>query len=508
MDAFCFEGTPPTKRYSSSAVAVDRRVLLYGGTQGGTQVGELWVLEVQPGASRGAWTRPAVGGHAPPGRSAHSACLVHGGRKRPSYCVVFGGEGLHGSLADVAVLQLHARAGPAEGEVLFRATTRAEVDERTEAVTLTTLRVAEPLGPPLALSWVLHVTPPAPARAEGAGDRPPWPAARQAHGAATMFDDSVLVFGGSVNGFELLDDLWRCELGERAASVAWERPAAVGDAPPPSVGHSMSAVGVRALLLGGSLLDAAYVLDATSWAWARLEAGEGVLSRSLHAALPLGRRVLLFGGVDAATDEELSTAASVRLEAGPQGASVAAAPCEIGRRGGARPPPRRSHVCAARVGGSLLFFGGRDGGNRDGRQLGGESLCCVEGEDEAAQRAQDEEELAEEVAAALRARRAQAKGDDKQRRQELAAQAAQTEREAAAVRADEARRAREAADRSLRERGEAAAAALREEGRRKERLAREAKEAFTANRTGGGFKLASEPSPAAKGAPAGKGAFR
>lgn len=553
-EPFSTSATPPSKRYAATAVAIDQRVLLYGGTQGGTVVGELWVLEVMPGSLKGAWVSPMVEGDAPPGRSGHSACLVLAGRKRNSLCIFFAGDGLDGPLADVAVLRLHARPEVVDGEeAIFRATTKAEVKEGTEQVTLTKLTLTDPLGPPLSLRWLLHATPSTELAAEASAEPVAaagklWPAARQGHAAATIFDDSILIFGGSVRGFELLDDLWCLHVHDGGSSIDWEQPVVSGDVPPESAGHTLSAIGVRALLLGGSLLDCAYVLDATSWVWARLEAGEGSLSRSLHAAVPLGKRVLLLGGVDANTDEELDTAVSVRLESAqeggggrPNGAAgtagdagarpqVIAMVCAIERRGSVKPPPARSHVCGVRVGSTLLFLGGRGGGGAG--NPGGENACCIESEDEARQREQvrarqaqlgpsclsqhgfaagcspllaththahlciaalarmqDEEDLAEEVASALKASKADAKAEEKRKQKALAAQAAAAESEAAAMRAEAERRAREAADKALRERGEAAAAALREEHRRKEKEEREAKEALKASRTGGGFKL-------------------
>ncbi|KAG8469110.1 hypothetical protein KFE25_007628 [Diacronema lutheri] len=524
--AFAASSTPPSKRYAATAVAIDQRVLLYGGTQGGTVVDELWVLEIALGGARGVWMRPDVGGGAPPGRSGHTACLLHAGRKQPSLCAIFAGEGLHGELADLALLRLHAPAADGRGDAadaaIFRATTRAEVDERTEAVTLTTLALAQPLGPPLSLEWVLHATPPPPppARArndgdddgggvgdggdtDGAGSAAAWPAPRVAHAAATIFDDSLLVFGGSAaGGFEAFNDLWQCKIKDSAgtASIVWRRPSCAGSAPAPSAGHSLSAIGVRALLVGGSFVDAAYVLDCATWAWARCALGGdegGAPSRAFYAAVPAGRAVLLFGGVDASTDEEVSAVVGVRLDAdllldahaerGAGDVAVSATPCSIQRDAGVKQPAARSHVCAARVGDAVLLFGGRGGGSSS--HLGGESACCVEGEDDARRRAQDEEELAEEVGAVLRASKAEARAEDKRAQRAQAALTAAEQREAAARQAEADRLSRAAADRALRERGEAAAAAIREEQRRKAQEEREAREALKASRTGGGFRL-------------------
>jgi len=244
--------TPPSKRFSSSAV------ILYGGTQGGAQLEEVWVLEVLPGAARSVWIRPALGGVAPPGRSSHSACLVRNGRKHHSSVLMFGGTGLddHGStlaLSDVAILELYAISAVDDSDgAIFRATTLAEVKEGTEEVTFKRREISEPLGRPLALRWTHRASAPA-----GAEVR--WPKARQAHAACTAFDDGVVVYGGT-HGFELLADLWVCRLSEGGASVEWESPVCSGSPPPESAGHSLSAVGVRCVLAGGSILDTAFVL--------------------------------------------------------------------------------------------------------------------------------------------------------------------------------------------------------------------------------------------------------
>jgi hypothetical protein len=488
--ALAVSSTPPSKRYSASAVAVDQRIVLYGGTQGGTVVSELWVLEVAANGARAAWARPSVEGAPPAGRSSHSACVVHGARKRPTHMVVFGGEGLHGPLADLHVLRLHAAVSTEVGDAIFRATTHAEVREGTEEVTLTQIKQANPLGEPLQLDWVGHASapalpPPADDDAEPVAAR--WPAARRSHACTTLYDQSLLVHGGCGHGgYDALADLWRCRLDvSDVASAEWSQPECTGELPPEACGHSLTQVGVRVVLAGGGLPDRVYVLETVTWAWSATAVEEGALARAYHTALPLGRSVLLFGGIDNLTDGELGSAALIRLSADGDGDGAAElVAAEIAQQGGAKPPPPRSHLCGARVGGALVFLGGRGGGH-----LGGEMVCCAEAADETAKRTAEEEALAAEVEAALKAAKTLLKADEKKAASETKKAADAEKRAQAARAADDDRLAKQASALALKERGEAAAAAIREEQKKKAAKEKADKAEFLANRTGGGFKL-------------------
>eukprot|EP00307_Rebecca_sp_RCC1486_P006731 CAMPEP_0119424010 /NCGR_PEP_ID=MMETSP1335-20130426/31627_1 /TAXON_ID=259385 /ORGANISM="Chrysoculter rhomboideus, Strain RCC1486" /LENGTH=440 /DNA_ID=CAMNT_0007449521 /DNA_START=213 /DNA_END=1531 /DNA_ORIENTATION=- len=438
---------------------------------------ELWVLTCAPGSVHASWSQLPVAGASPPGRCSHVAAVLADEER----ILVFGGEGGTGTLNDLAVLGLRgetdASAKPAADErIIYRDETLAEVEEATEKVTLTRReRAADPVGPPLALRW-LHVFTP-PSSGSDAGERPTdaeatWPSARREHAGAALFDGGLLIHGGSEHGLDALGDVWICRF-VADGQPRWQSPECAGECPPPSAGHTATAVGVRVLLAGGALLDAAHVLDSVAMTWTRLLAQSELLARTSHAALASGHGVLLFGGVDALTDEELLSAARITLS---EDATVA--PLGLARSSGKVPRPR-SGLCAARAGGIVYLLGGR------GSDHLGELVCCKEDEGDTARREQEEAELAEEAQSVRKERRLEQKAAHKQRQAEEKRRQQAVAAEEAARRKEEEQRANDERDIALKERGEALAAQVREEQRRKAKEARDAKDALKASRTGG-----------------------
>ncbi|KAJ1632226.1 hypothetical protein T492DRAFT_990639 [Pavlovales sp. CCMP2436] len=110
----------------------------------------------------------------------------------------------------------------------------------------------------------------------------------------------MYIFGGGTAGVSL-NDLWAYALGARA----WTQVvSAGGSAPSPRGGTSLVPLGNRLVLFGGSdpnvassFDSALYCFDMQRRRWSRLAVGgEHSRARNYHAAIPCGGGVLIFGG--------------------------------------------------------------------------------------------------------------------------------------------------------------------------------------------------------------------
>ncbi|KAJ1625164.1 hypothetical protein T492DRAFT_911127 [Pavlovales sp. CCMP2436] len=129
------------------------------------------------------------------------------------------------------------------------------------------------------------------------------PSLRRDHSACRVAE-SMYVFGGNTGG-NLLNDLWEYALDARA----WTQVvSAGGSAPSPRFGHLLVPLGNRLLVFGGmntnspfeanSLDSALHCFDLQRRWWSDVTVGgEHPRARSDHAAIPCGGGVLIFGGL-------------------------------------------------------------------------------------------------------------------------------------------------------------------------------------------------------------------
>jgi hypothetical protein len=181
----------PSRRNGCTAVGVEQRIVVFGGTYGGSATSELWVLEVPPKSSKVVWKQPAVGGESPQARAAHTAAALCAAPTATStaatHMVVFGGAQADGfqAYSDAFILSLYPPDAGAEKGVtpIFRDEVKTSVDQLTEKVTITQLAPsADVLGRPLGMQWV------AASRVEEfKAEEPLWPSARHSHAAAPLW---------------------------------------------------------------------------------------------------------------------------------------------------------------------------------------------------------------------------------------------------------------------------------------------------------------------------------
>ena len=260
-------------------------------------------------------------------------------------------------------------------------------------------------------------------------------------------------------------------------------PLLAGVPPPAAAGHSAASFGLRVILTGGELLDTPYVLDTVAMTWANLTGlgiGDGRLTRSSHASLPMGKRLLLFGGIDPQTEEALDDIIELCTEASTPSTTMAGfdghgALASLVMQG--RTPPARSLHAVAHAGKRVVLVGGK--GGRHGLAISEESFAETE------QRAKEEGELADEIRGIMKKAQASA---NKDRKREQAALAAEAEAEAMAV----AEAAKAEKDAEMKKRGDEALRKEQEELRRR-KLAEDERRKEASLRTGGGFKLPDPP---------------
>jgi len=129
------------------------------------------------------------------------------------------------------------------------------------------------------------------------------PSLRRDHSACRVAE-SMYVFGGNTEG-NLLNDLWEYALGTRA----WTQVVSAGGSTPGRrFGHSLVPLGNRLVVFGGtntnspfeanSLNSALHCFDLQRRWWSDIAVGgEHLRARSDHAAIPCGGVVLIFGGL-------------------------------------------------------------------------------------------------------------------------------------------------------------------------------------------------------------------
>ncbi|KAL8137506.1 hypothetical protein V2J09_003507 [Rumex salicifolius] len=254
LEAVCWrkltvKGTVEPSRCNYSACAAGSRLVLFGGEGANMQpMDDTFVLNLD--AEDPEWRRIAVAS-SPPGRWGHTLSCLNG-----SWLVVFGGYGQHGLLNDVFVLDLDAKQ-PTWKEVYGGA-------------------------PPIPRSW---------------------------HSSCTVEGSKLVVSGGCADAGLLLNDTYLLDLTTnkpvwREIPTSW--------APPPRLGHSLSAYGSKKIFMFGGLAKSgnlrlrsgdAYTIDLGDERpeWRQFVCGDSALAgpppRLDHVAvtMPCGR-IIVFGG--------------------------------------------------------------------------------------------------------------------------------------------------------------------------------------------------------------------
>ena len=135
-------------------------------------------------------------------------------------------------------------------------------------------------------------------------ERAAYPPARSGHCACALGEDYMYVFGGNTTE-RSFNDLWEF----RVPSATWQLiKASAGHSPCARVGHTLTALGSRLLVLGGREYStnhfdpSLHTFNVTSKQWREVplaEAGGGRTSvRTGHCATVHAGRLLLFGGLD------------------------------------------------------------------------------------------------------------------------------------------------------------------------------------------------------------------
>lgn len=131
------------------------------------------------------------------------------------------------------------------------------------------------------------------------------PPPRSGHCACALGTESMFVFGGNTTEVSF-NDLWQYKVG----LATWTRiVASAGTGPTPScrVGHTLTAIGSRLLVLGGREYSTnhfdpslhSFNVTSKQWCTVPLErAGGGETKRTGHCATVHAGRILLFGGLD------------------------------------------------------------------------------------------------------------------------------------------------------------------------------------------------------------------
>jgi hypothetical protein len=339
-------GTPPPPREWHVAV-LDRarnRMLVHGGVNGGTRLGDVWALSL--GASP-AWTQITAGGASPGGRSSHCALLDVANDRM----IVFAGLDGTGAATN-SIWSLSLGATPTWSALAATGTpptARYGASARYDKLRHRALFFGGGIGAPnTSETWALSLT-----------GTPAWtllpapnpPQGRQFHTSAyDPFGDRLLVFGGSSG--PVLSDTWALPLASPGASwipLTGTRRRGHSAVYDPSR-HRMVVFGGES----GTQLNDVWELGLSSTGtWARLNpTGTPPAPRALHAAIYDERRdrMLVFGGRGGPARNDLwELTFSGTLEWRPITAL------------GTPPPARFDHVMvydAARY--RLLVFGGID----------------------------------------------------------------------------------------------------------------------------------------------------
>mmetsp|Transcript_7394 Transcript_7394/g.18811 ORF Transcript_7394/g.18811 Transcript_7394/m.18811 type:complete len:1283 (+) Transcript_7394:321-4169(+) len=254
------EGIEPEPRAYHTAVAVGRRMFIFGGWKGDEFINDLNILEAQQGDTadddgqsdsvRFTWTTPEVLGDAPGPRAYHTAVELEG------KLVVFGGWGAQDFCSDVAVLSVAQGEQPAwESTSLFEQA----------------------------------------------------PKARAAH-SCTRIGELLYVFGGESSDGRL-NDVAILDVNARQ----WSFPKIGGTPPSPRSGHVAAAVGDQLVVIFGGWdgdrhLTDLHLLDTSGMRWVSTRppvpkdsesASNTLEGRSGYAsALVAGDKLIITGGWD------------------------------------------------------------------------------------------------------------------------------------------------------------------------------------------------------------------
>jgi host cell factor len=167
-------------------------------------------------------------------------------------------------------------------------------------------------------------------------------------------DMQVVVFGGHAylgdGKFEYLNDTWVLDV----SSLVWQKVYCGGTPPSERYGHSCVVVGSRMFVFGGRgaggvLLRDMHFLDLVEWTWVPVSAtSSGPCPRFNHAALVVGRKIVIHGGWNGGTTcygdmHVFDTETFTWVEP---------------KTGGLKPPPLYGHTLNLAANGHILSIGG------------------------------------------------------------------------------------------------------------------------------------------------------
>ncbi|CAI5524807.1 unnamed protein product [Closterium sp. Naga37s-1] len=307
------KGSVEPSRCNFSACAVGSKVVLFGGEGANMQpLNDTFVLDLASDMPE--WRHVPVAGSAPPGRWGHTLSCVNG-----SGLVVFGGCGREGLLNDAFLLDLDDKQPEwrevVVGEDAGSSSGAGAGDGGTGGEGRGSARGNAVLGDGLVLR-------------SGGDARAAAEAAEDGEGVGSK----LVVSGGCTASGRLLSDTFLLDLAHNPPSwkeirVAW--------APPARLGHTLSALGGRKVLMFGGLATSGALRLRSNDAFTIDLADEhpNWQTVSPDAPLPGG------GG-------------------GANGSGAGGGGGTGGTPGGASPPPRLDHVAFALPGGRVLVFGG------------------------------------------------------------------------------------------------------------------------------------------------------
>lgn len=188
------------------------------------------------------------------------------------------------------------------------------------------------------------------------GGSPVRPSPRWAH-SAVAFGSSVLVFGGSAPGTCFNDLHWFDMEGEEP--LTWRKqPVTVGPSPPARSGHCACALGEdQMFVFGGNTTETSfndlweYSVSDGIWAHVRASAGQSPSCRVGHTLTALGSRLLVLGGREYSTNHFDPSLHSFNVT------SRQWREIPLEKAGGGATPVRTGH-CATVHAGRMLLFGG------------------------------------------------------------------------------------------------------------------------------------------------------
>ncbi|XP_020572871.1 rab9 effector protein with kelch motifs-like isoform X2 [Phalaenopsis equestris] len=250
-------GFNPPERWGHSACFADGVIYVFGGCCGGLHFSDVLTLNLETMT----WISLATTGHKPGTRDSHSAVIV--GQKM----IVLGGTNGVKKVNDLHILDL------------------------------------------LTKEW---------SKPTSKGN-PPCP--RESHTATLVGEDRLVIFGGSGEGeANYLNDVHVLDL----KTITWSSPEVKGDPPAPRDSHAAVAIGNKLLIYGGDCGDRYHgevdVLDTDTMSWSRqrilmflyishqnihlyiqntllIVQGSSPGVRAGHAAVHIGRKVYIIGGV-------------------------------------------------------------------------------------------------------------------------------------------------------------------------------------------------------------------